>query len=158
MPSVSPPVDAGAYLHVVVGIVVDAQGRILITRRADHAHQGGLWEFPGGKLEAGEPAQAGLIRELREELGIRVRAAQPLMTIRHSYPDKAVLLDVWRIEDYTGDPRGLEGQPMRWVAPGELSDWNFPAADEPIIDALRGEGWGEGQAPVKSHKKCHLRL
>jgi 8-oxo-dGTP diphosphatase len=120
----------------MVGIVTNARGEILITRRPDHAHQGGLWEFPGGKLESGEAARAGLIRELREELGIGVRAAQPLTTVRHVYPDKAVLLDVWQVQDYTGDPCGLEGQPLRWVAPRNLHARDFPAADAPIIEAL----------------------
>ena len=123
-------------VRVAVGIVANAAGAILITRRPDHAHQGGLWEFPGGKVEAGETVTAALRRELHEELGIRVQAAEPLLHIRHAYPDKTVLLEVWRVTAYQGEPHGREGQPLIWVVPARLADFAFPAADAPIIEAL----------------------
>ena len=100
-------------VHVAVGIVADSAGAILIARRPDHAHQGGLWEFPGGKVEAAESVATALQRELHEELGIAVQAAEPWLQIRHAYPDKTVLLDVWRVTAWRGEPHGREGQPLR---------------------------------------------
>ncbi len=124
------------YLHVAVAVVVDERGRVLISQRPGHVHQGGLWEFPGGKLETAETAEAGLKRELLEELGISVHAARPLIRVFHEYPDKSVLLDVWRVTRYSGEPAGLEGQPIDWVAIDELGDRAFPVADTPILKAL----------------------
>ena len=126
-------------VHVAVGIVADPAGAILITRRPDHAHQGGLWEFPGGKVEAAESVATALQRELDEELGIAVQAAEPWLQIRHAYPDKTVLLDVWRVTAWRGEPHGREGQPLEWASPARLADFAFPAADEPIIARLRRE-------------------
>ena len=125
------------YIHVAVAVVVDGQGRVLISQRPGHVHQGGLWEFPGGKLEADEAAETGLMRELHEELGITVQAARPLIRVYHAYPDKSVLLDVWRVTRYNGEPEGLEGQPIEWVATGDLRDYRFPVANDPIIKALQ---------------------
>lgn len=124
-------------LHVAAAVILDAAGRILIARRAPEQHQGGLWEFPGGKVEAGENAQQALARELHEELGIQVRRARPLIRIRHQYPDKSVLLDVWRVTAFDGQPQGREGQPIRWVTAAQLDDYPFPAANRPIISAAR---------------------
>jgi len=123
-------------VHVVAGALLDGAGRVLIQRRAAGAHQGGLWEFPGGKLEPGEGRRAGLARELAEELGIRVAHATPLIGVRHDYPDRSVLLDVWRVERWRGEVRGREGQPLRWVAPRALRAFDFPAADRPVLRAL----------------------
>jgi 8-oxo-dGTP diphosphatase len=122
---------------VAVGIVADSTGAILIARRPDHAHQGGLWEFPGGKVEADEAVIAALRRELHEELGIAVQAAEPLLQVRHAYPDKTVLLDVWRVTAWRGEPHGREGQPLTWASPAKLANFAFPAADGPIIARLR---------------------
>lgn len=124
-------------IHVAVGIVANTQGEILITRRSDHVHQGGLWEFPGGKVEDSEDVERALVRELKEELGIEVLKARPLLLIHHRYPDKQVLLDVWRVEHYAGQPQGLESQPLDWVAPEALSCRAFPAADAAIIESLQ---------------------
>jgi 8-oxo-dGTP diphosphatase len=124
---------------VAAGIIADAAGAILITRRPDHAHQGGLWEFPGGKVEVDETVGAALQRELLEELGIIIQVAEPLFLVRHAYPDKTVLLDVWRVTAWRGEPHGREGQPLRWVSPAGLADFAFPAADRPIIAWLRRE-------------------
>ena len=126
-------------VHVAVGIVADSTGAILIARRPDHAHQGGRWEFPGGKVEAAETVATALQRELHEELGITVQAAEPWLQVRHAYSDKTVLLDVWRVTAWQGEPHGREGQPLRWALPAELTDFAFPAADEPIIARLRRE-------------------
>ncbi len=127
------------FVHVAVGIVAGADGTVLITRRPDHVHQGGLWEFPGGKVEHGESVLGALGRELHEELGITVQAAVPLLQTGHAYPDRRVLLDVWRVTDFQGEPHGREGQSLVWVSPGEMGQFAFPAADAPIIAALRGE-------------------
>lgn len=125
-------------VHVAVGVIVDRQQQILISRRHDDAHQGGLWEFPGGKVEAGEPVTEALARELKEELGIECpdSGMQALIEIHHDYSDKHVLLDVWWVRDFKGEARGLEGQPLSWVAPDALADHAFPAANAPIIDAV----------------------
>jgi 8-oxo-dGTP diphosphatase len=137
MLAISPVASDREEVHVAVGIVVNPQGEIVITRRPEQVHQGGLWEFPGGKVEPAEAVEAALARELREELGIEVLAARPLIRIRHAYPDKRVLLDVWRVVRYRGQPRGLEGQPWRWSSTAALLHHVFPAADLPIINALR---------------------
>ena len=122
-------------LHVAVGVIRDGDGRILLTQRAKHAHQGGLWEFPGGKLETNESITEALRRELREEVGIEVEAAKPLIKIHHHYPDLQVLLDVWQVEHFSGVATACEGQAMCWVAPQQLHDYSFPAANRPIIAA-----------------------
>ncbi|WP_338545879.1 Nudix family hydrolase [Pseudomonas benzopyrenica] len=124
-------------LHVVAAVIRDPQGQILIAQRPAHKHQGGLWEFPGGKVEAGEAPAVALERELAEELGIRVTAARPLLQVRHDYPDQAVLLDVWQVDAFTGKAHGAEGQPLTWVAPRALLDYDFPAANRPIVQAAR---------------------
>jgi 8-oxo-dGTP diphosphatase len=126
-----------ARLHVVAAAIFDAWGRVLVSKRPDHVHQGGLWEFPGGKLEAGEGVDVGLMRELHEELGITVQTARPLIRVRHDYPDKAILLDVWRVDEFDGEPSGREGQLIEWVAIGDLRDYRFPVANEPIIKAVQ---------------------
>uniref|UniRef100_UPI0030D76DD9 8-oxo-dGTP diphosphatase MutT n=1 Tax=Halopseudomonas pelagia TaxID=553151 RepID=UPI0030D76DD9 len=122
-------------IHVMAAVIRRADGCILIAKRPDAAHQGGLWEFPGGKLEAGEPRLAGLTRELSEELGIQVTCAHPLIDIRHDYPDKSIRLDVWSVSVFTGVAHGAEGQQVRWVEPQELGQYAFPAANRPIVAA-----------------------
>lgn len=124
-------------IHVIAAVIRDARDRILIAKRPDHAHQGGLWEFPGGKLEADESRFAGLVRELQEELGIHVTNARPLLDIRHDYADKSVRLDVWLVTGFDGDAHGAEGQPVRWVAAAELDDYAFPEANAPIVHAAQ---------------------
>jgi 8-oxo-dGTP diphosphatase len=124
------------YLHVAVGVIENKRGEILIAKRPDSAHQGGLWEFPGGKVDAGETLQSALYRELKEELAIDVQQSQPLIQIRHDYPDKSVLLDVYRVTDFSGEAKGNEGQPVLWVRPELLSQYEFPAANKSIINAI----------------------
>ncbi len=124
-------------IHVVAAVLEDAVGRILLARRPDGAHQGGLWEFPGGKVEPGESAGAALRRELREELGIEVLEHRPLIRVHHAYADREVVLDVHRVTAHAGEAVGLEGQPLAWVAPAELSGYPMPAADRPIVTAIR---------------------
>ncbi|MDN5869353.1 MAG: Nudix family hydrolase [Nitrococcus sp.] len=124
-----------AIVHVAVGVITDPAGRVLITRRPDYVHQGSRWEFPGGKVEPGEDIRAALARELVEELAIRPTAAHPLIRIPFRYPEKSVLLDVWRITAFDGEPHGREGQPLRWVVPAELPSYRFPPANRPIMVA-----------------------
>lgn len=124
-------------IHVMAGAITDDLGRVLVTRRPDHVHQGGLWEFPGGKLEPGEDPEQGLTRELAEELGITVFASRPLIRVHHDYGDRHILLDVRRVDAYAGRPSGLEGQPLSWLHPDAMDPARFPAADRPIITALR---------------------
>lgn len=123
-------------LHVAVGVILDAENRVLLSKRAPGAHQGGLWEFPGGKVEAGEPLSLALKRELQEELGIDTGATIPLIEVRHNYGDKCVLLDVHVVREYRGEPRGLEQQPLEWVAIEDLESFEFPAANVPIVQAV----------------------
>jgi 8-oxo-dGTP diphosphatase len=123
-------------VHVAVGVILDGADNILLTRRAVDSHQGGLWEFPGGKVEEGESLRSALARELREELGIEIGATHPLLEVRHDYGDKRVLLDVHVIRDFSGDAEGLEGQPLAWVPVDELARYEFPAANEPIVEAV----------------------
>lgn len=123
-------------VHVAVGVVLDGDRKVLITRRAPEAHQGGLWEFPGGKVEAGETVTVALTRELREELGIAIARTSALLEVHHDYGDKTVMLDVHVVWEYSGEARPLENQPMVWVAPQELTRYAFPAANRPIVAAV----------------------
>lgn len=125
-------------VHVAVAVIV-RNGRVLIARRPEHVHQGGLLEFPGGKVEQEETVQQALVREIAEETGLRVpsESLQPVIGIRHDYGDKRVFLDVWETDRAEGEPEGREGQPIEWRSPSELSDRDFPAANRPIIRALR---------------------
>jgi mutator protein MutT len=131
------PDNSRPAIHVVAAAVIDAQGRVLIAQRPMGKHLAGGWEFPGGKLEAGEKREAGLARELREELGITIAAPRPLIRVSHAYPTRKVLLDMWVITRYQGEPRGLDGQALRWCAQEDLPAANLLPADKPIVAALR---------------------
>lgn len=126
-----------ATTHVVAGILRDAQGRVLLAQRPAGKHLAGLWEFPGGKVEADEAPVDALARELREEIGIVVESAQPLIGIPHAYPDKTILLDVWQVTRYSGSVQAHEGQRLAWVEPEDLDRIQMPPADRPAIAALR---------------------
>ena len=123
-------------IHVVAGLLIDGD-RICVTRRRADAHQGGKWEFPGGKLDPGEAPLAGLGRELHEELGIDVAAATPFLQVHHVYPEREVLLDVWRVTRYAGSPHGREGQEMRWRDIASLVPHELPEADRPVLRRLQ---------------------
>lgn len=122
---------------LVVAAVIRREGRILIAQRPHDKHMGGLWEFPGGKVEPGEPAAVALVRELDEELGIIATGFRPLIRITHDYPDKAVCLEVWEVAAFSGEPHGREGQAVRWVTEAELPAFDYPAANRPIVTAAR---------------------
>lgn len=128
-------------VHVAVAVVVVNDHDILIARRPEDKHQGGLWEFPGGKVEEGESVPAALVRELDEEVALKVSEEQmtPLLQIPFNYPDKSVLLDVYWVEANLNDAllaHGAEGQDVRWVGCNRLNEFEFPAANTPIIDAV----------------------
>jgi 8-oxo-dGTP diphosphatase len=127
---------ARAELHVAAGIIEDGAGRVLIAQRPPGGHMGGGWEFPGGKVREGETNTQALHRELAEEIGIEVRAAEPFIAYRHEYRERTVLLDVWRVTEFRGEPRALEGQPLRWEAVDRLMSIGLLPADLPIVDAL----------------------
>lgn len=125
-------------IEVAVGVIVDASGcRVLLARRASDAHQGGLWEFPGGKVERDETVAQALARELLEELAISATEWQPLLRIEHDYKDKSVALEVCLVTGFEGVPRGLQGQPLRWVSIQQLHDIDFPAANRAIVAELQ---------------------
>ncbi len=108
----------------------------MLALRSPGSHQGGLWEFPGGKIEPGEQPRQALQRELREELGVEVEKCRPLIRVSHRYPDRKVVLDAWLVSQWRGELHGKEGQPLSWVLPHELHRWPMPAADKPILNAL----------------------
>jgi 8-oxo-dGTP diphosphatase len=123
-------------IHVAVGVIINSRQEILLAKRAEHLHQGGLWEFPGGKVEKNETVEEALYRELDEELGIAVVIANPFIKVNHDYPDKSVLLDVWLVEKFTGTPIGNESQPLQWVSVSELKRHAVPPANREIVAAL----------------------
>lgn len=124
-------------LHIAVGVVSDADGRILISERKPDCAYAGQWEFPGGKCEPGETVEAALRRELCEELGLRVESARPLIRLAHRYPDRHVLLDTWRVTAWQGRAEPREGQRIAWVLPAELDRHALLAANRPIVRAVQ---------------------
>ncbi|MDO6562896.1 Nudix family hydrolase [Amphritea sp. 1_MG-2023] len=125
-------------IHVAAAAIFNPAGELLLALRDTQQHQGGLWEFPGGKVEEGESARDALARELAEELGIEIdqAATMPLIQVPYHYPDKSVLLDVFRVNGFSGTAYGREGQPLKWIQLAELTDYQFPAANKPIVNAL----------------------
>lgn len=136
MPNIDRSGATPETVHVAVGLLVQG-ARVFVARRHVRSHQGGLWEFPGGKLAQGESVRSGLARELHEELGVEVTAARPYLQVRHRYADKTVLLDVWQIEAFRGEPHGREGQDARWADIDALRPSEFPDADRPILRRLQ---------------------
>jgi len=131
------PDPARLATHVVAAAVTQASGRVLIAQRPPGRHLAGGWEFPGGKLDPGEDRRAGLARELREELGITISTPRPLIRVRHTYDYGGVLIDMWVVRHYSGEPSGLDGQALRWVSQEELEAVELLPADGPIVAALR---------------------
>ena len=125
------------HFHVAAGILRDADGRVLISERLCDGPFDGLWEFPGGKIGDAETAADALNRELAEELGITVTAAQPFMELHHKYPDRIVDLEFCLVSDWRGEPRGLEGQGIRWLALSELDPEVLLPADAPVLERLK---------------------
>lgn len=130
------PADRPGPVHVVAAVLRDARGRILLARRTAGRDLAGAWEFPGGKVEPGETALQALDRELQEELGIRVLAAEPLISVPQAYPSKRIVLDVHTVTAFEGSPRGLEKQALAWSPLEKLSSYPMPPADRPVVAAL----------------------
>ena len=124
-------------IHVAVAVIRNAAGEVFVTLRPEHVHQGGLWEFPGGKVEMQESVYDALVREIHEENGIDILHARPLIKIPYRYPDKQVLLDVWEVLEFSGTAHGKEGQVCQWVGGDKLKQLEFPAANHPIITAVQ---------------------
>tara|TARA_B110000881_G_C18503023_1_gene477962 strand:+ start:181 stop:570 length:390 start_codon:yes stop_codon:yes gene_type:complete len=125
-------------IHVAVGIILN-KDQIFLTKRLEDVHQGGKWEFPGGKVELGETVTEALYRELKEEIAIEVMSCQPFMEIKHDYGDKQVFLDVYTVNDYSGVPTAQEGQQQAWYKPSQLKELDFPAANKAIVKKLLSE-------------------
>jgi 8-oxo-dGTP diphosphatase len=133
-----------SHLHVAAGILRDDEGQVLISERLCDGPFNGLWEFPGGKIVDGERAIDALRRELVEELGINVTAAEPYMSLRHEYPDRIVSLEFFLVTGWRGEPAGLEGQGVRWLHPHELDHDLLLPADAPVVAALQGRRFEPG--------------
>ncbi|MDP2714771.1 8-oxo-dGTP diphosphatase MutT [Rheinheimera sp.] len=123
-------------IHVAVGVILQGQS-ILLALRSSKQHQGGKWEFPGGKVEAGETVAQALNRELQEEVAINVTQSSAFMQLEYAYPEKTVLLDIWLVTAFDGEPHGREGQPLRWVDIAELGSIEFPDANQPIVQRIQ---------------------
>lgn len=121
----------------VVAAIIRNNGRVLLAKRAKHKHQGGLWEFPGGKIEAGETPEQALKRELKEELAIEVTRLNPVFQTSHQYPEYGVHLDIWEVTAFDGEAEGAEGQEIAWVQPKHLLQYEFPDANKAIVTAAR---------------------
>ncbi|WP_197465335.1 8-oxo-dGTP diphosphatase MutT [Marinomonas sp. TW1] len=122
-------------VKVAVGLIL-RDDQVFIALRDSGKHQGGLWEFPGGKCESGESAELALARELEEECGIQVNACEYFETIAHDYGDKQVELVFYKVTGFLGEPHGKEGQEVRWVSLSQLNEFVFPEANVPIVEAL----------------------
>lgn len=123
-------------VHVAVGVIV-SNGEFFLTKRLEHVHQGGKWEFPGGKVEAEETVHQALHRELQEEIAIDVLSCMPLLVITHDYGDKEVKLEVFLVDNFQGEPTAQEGQQQNWFSLSELSSVDFPEANIAIVEKLK---------------------
>ncbi|MGB1952991.1 MAG: (deoxy)nucleoside triphosphate pyrophosphohydrolase [Candidatus Puniceispirillum sp.] len=137
-----PTTEAKSQLPLVLVsavALVDIDGRILLAQRPAHKKMGGLWEFPGGKIEAGESPEAALIRELQEELDINTSESclAPLSFASHAYDDFHLLMMLFVCRRWHGQPRPVEGGALKWVRPNQLRDYPMPPADIPLIPVLR---------------------
>lgn len=122
----------------VVAAIIRRDRKILITRRFDHVHLPGLWEFPGGKVERGEALEVALKREIFEELGLEIRVEDEFFTVEHDYPEKSVQLHFFNCTIRQGEPQPADVADLRWVEPAELVQFEFPAADAELIAKIAG--------------------
>lgn len=125
-----------AMVHVVIGIILNSHREVLIAQRLAHQEKGGLWEFPGGKVEANETAFQALQREFKEEIGIEIITAEPWAKVEYHYPHKSVLLDTWMVNQFNGTPQGAEGQLVEWGSSKTLLEREFPEGNREIIKKL----------------------
>jgi 8-oxo-dGTP diphosphatase len=128
-----PPID------VVAGVIRREDGRFLITQRLADDTLGGYWEFPGGKVDPGEELVAALRRELREELGVETEIGAEIQRVVHAYPDRDVRLYFYAARILAGEPQKLEVADLTWIAPEQFGDYQFPEADQPLLELLRGQ-------------------
>lgn len=126
------------HIHVVAAIIwlPGSSDRLLISKRQKGKHLQGYWELPGGKLESGESRRQALDRELSEEINIVPLKASSFRQVSHKYQDRSILLDVWEVTSFKGEVKPREGQEVRWVAIDQLTEYQFPAADIPIMAAI----------------------
>lgn len=131
-------------LPVVAVALTDAQDRVLIAQRPFDKEHGGLWEFPGGKIEPGESPEAALVRELREELGVTVlpEHLEPLTFSSAGRTTRHLILLLYRCTAWQGEPRALDAAAIRWVLPAALADYDMPPADRPFVSILAAERRG----------------
>jgi 8-oxo-dGTP diphosphatase len=122
--------------HKAVGVIRRNDNHFLIAKRPQGKPYEGYWEFPGGKVEPGEQVQDALVRELYEEIGIRVLKSVSLIQVYHESPENPVLLDVYLVEHFEGDAQGMEGQHVKWVMPQEFSLYEFPPASPLILEVV----------------------
>jgi len=120
----------------VAAAIIIANQSVLIAQRPLNKHKGGLWEFPGGKIESGESDLAALKREIAEEINLTIDEARLVEEIHYQYPEKEVVLKFFQVTQFYGDAKGLEGQPVRWVPIGDLEQFDFPEANQPIVEKL----------------------
>ena len=154
MPTTAPEQAHGSRQHVVVGVLRRPDRRLLVQQRTPGRSCAGQWEFPGGKVEAGESPRRALQREIREELGIETLSARPLLALPFDYPHARVWLEVFLVDSFAGDAvdwqgddhrqevdrQGREGQPTRWLTPVEIRQLDILGAVHPILDALNALG------------------
>lgn len=140
--------EPGRHLTVVAAVVRDEAGRILLTRRPAGRHMAGLWEFPGGKVEAGESPRAALTRELEEELGIRAEPRRLVHRSTHREPGLVVDLLFFEVDSVEGNPVPLDGQEMAWVEPAALPRYPMPPADAGLVALLRTPSTRGGEGPT----------
>ena len=122
---------------MAVGVVFNQEGQVLVGQRVVKDRYFAKWEFPGGKLEAGETVEQALIREFREETDINIRSSAPLIIIEHDYPDRQVRLHVHKVDEFNGEVRSVEGQALKWVSLDELEQLDFLQGNRPILEKLR---------------------
>ncbi|GAB2535407.1 Nudix family hydrolase [Rhodanobacter koreensis] len=132
-----PTAPKPVVMHVMAGVMLDAEGRVLLAQRPPGKHLAGLWEFPGGKLDPGEEPLAALARELHEELGITLQRAEPLIRVPCHYTDRELLLDTWRVEQWENTPQSREDQALQWLQPAQIDPAILTLADRAILQALR---------------------
>jgi len=135
---VSRPKEA-APLDVVAAVIRRGDGRVLLAQRLPVGPHGGLWEFPGGKVEEGESREAALRREIQEELGVEVEVGRALLSVDHDYPHVRIRLHAYSCTLAAGVPRPLHCQDFAWVLPEEFGSYPMPAADLPVAAAVRGD-------------------
>lgn len=130
-------------IRVAVAVIINQNEEILIAKRSKDQHQGNKWEFPGGKIEPNETSQNALRREISEELGVDIQSASEMITITHEYietdpnKNKTVILEVFDVREWQGEPRGAEGQPIRWITKAELDNYEFPTANADIVSKIK---------------------